>query len=140
LSTYPDRCRLEVEHRLLPDQSVEDVLALWEAAIVRLNGADPDFAGSVEVDFTRPGYELDRAAPIVRTLEAAYRGVTNEAPVFSGMSAWLDSAILGRADIPTVIYGPRGDGFHAAVEYVELSSVFRCAEVIARAVSAWMDG
>lgn len=138
LSTYPDRCRLEIEHRLLPDESVEDVLTLWEDAIVRLNGADPDFNASVEVDFTRPGYELDRNSPIVQTLSAAYRKVTHSEPIFSGMSAWLDSAILGRAGIPTVIYGPRGEGAHAAVEFVELSSVFRCTGVIAQAVTDWM--
>ncbi|MEO8396371.1 MAG: ArgE/DapE family deacylase, partial [Chloroflexota bacterium] len=137
LSTYPDRCRLEVEHRLLPDQPVEDVIALWENEIGRLNAADPDFNASVEVDFTRPGYEISRSAPIVQTLTTAYQKVTEQEATFSGMFAWLDSAILGRAGIPTVIYGPGGEGMHAAVEYVELESVFRCAEVIAEAVKEW---
>lgn len=137
LSTYPDRCRLEIEHRLLPDETAEDVLSLWEETIVQLNRADPEFDASVEVDFTRPGYELEREAPIVQTLSAAYQRVTQTTPIFSGMSAWLDSAILGRAGIPTAIYGPRGAGAHAAVEYVELSSVFRCAEVVAQAARDW---
>ncbi len=140
LSTYPDRCRLEVEHRLLPDQLIEEVIALWEQEIGRLNAADPDFNASVEVDFTRPGYEISRSAPIVQTLQAAYQKVTQDEATFSGMFAWLDSAILGRAGIPTVIYGPGGEGMHAAVEYVELSSVFRCAEVIAQAASDWTGG
>jgi acetylornithine deacetylase len=137
LSTYPDRCRVEIEHRLLPDQPVEDVINLWEGEIGRLNAADPDFNASVEVDFTRPGYEIDRNAPIVQALSQAYRTVTHAEPTFSGMFAWLDSAILGRAGIPTAIYGPKGEGAHAAVEYVELESVFRCAEVIAEAVTRW---
>jgi acetylornithine deacetylase len=138
LSTYPDRCRLEVEHRLLPDQTVEDVLNLWEEMIRDLSEADPEFIATVEVDFTRPGYELERQSPVVQTLSAAYRSVTQTEPIYSGMSAWLDSAILGRAGIPTVIYGPRGRGMHSAVEYVELSSVFQCAQVIAQAVLDWM--
>lgn len=139
LSTYPDRCRLEVEHRLLPDQRVEDVLRLWEDAIAAINAADPDFNASVEVDFTRPGYEISRHAPVVQTLAHAYRNVVGKEPTFSGMFAWLDSAILGRAGIPTAIYGPRGEGAHAAVEYVELDSVHRCAAVLADAVSHWMS-
>jgi acetylornithine deacetylase len=138
LSTYPDRCRLEVEHRLLPDQPVEDVLRMWEDIIVALGAADPGFSASVDVDFTRPGYEISRQAPIVQTLAQAYQGVTGSEPVFSGMFAWLDSAILGRAGIPTAIYGPSGAGAHAAVEYVELESVHRCAAVLADAVSRWM--
>jgi acetylornithine deacetylase len=55
------------------------------------------------------------------------------------MFGWLDSAILGRAGIPTAIYGPRGEGAHAAVEYVELDSVYRCAAVLADAVTRWMQ-
>ncbi len=139
LSTYPDRCRLEVEHRLLPDEPVETVIRLWEDAIGRLTSDDPTFSASVEVDFTRPGYEISRHAPIVETLGEAYRCVTRSEPVFSGMYAWLDASILGRAGIPTAIYGPRGDGAHAAVEYVELDSVYRCAAVLTETVTRWMQ-
>jgi acetylornithine deacetylase len=138
LSTYPDRCRLEIEHRLLPDETSDDLIGLWEATIGRLRAADPAFDAAVEVDFTRPGYEIDRSAPIVQTLSDAYRGVVKAEPTYSGMFAWLDSAILGRAGIPTAIYGPRGEGAHAAVEYVELASIHRCAAVIADAVTRWM--
>jgi acetylornithine deacetylase len=53
------------------------------------------------------------------------------------MWAWLDSAILGRAGIPTVIFGPGGAGAHAAVEYVELEDVFTCAAAIAQATVDW---
>ncbi len=139
LSTYPDHCHLEIEHRLLPDQTGEDALTLWENTIGKLNHDDPDFNASVSIDFTRPGYEIEANAPIVQTLDAAYRQVVGVKPSHAGMYAWLDSAILGRAGIPTVIYGPTGDGAHAAVEYVELDSVFRCAAVISTAVKRWMQ-
>ncbi len=139
LSTYPDHCHLEIEHRLLPDETGEDVLSLWENIIGQLNNDDPDFNASVSVDFTRPGYEIEADAPIVQTLDAAYRQVVGAQPSHAGMYAWLDSAILGRAGIPTAIYGPTGDGAHAAVEYVELDSVFRCAAVISTAVKRWMQ-
>ena len=139
LSTYPDRCRLEVEHRLLPDEAVEDLIAHWDGVIGRLSAADADFNASVEVDFTRPGYEISQNAPIVQTLGQAYRAATRSEPTYSGMFGWLDSAILGRAGIPTAIYGPRGEGAHAAVEYVELESVHRCAAVLADVVTRWMQ-
>jgi acetylornithine deacetylase len=139
LSTYPDRCRLEIEHRLLPSETVEEIVAYWEGVISRQSAADPDFNAAVEVDFTRPGYEISQSAPIIQTLGQAYRGVTHAEPNFGGMFGWLDSAILGRAGIPTAIYGPRGEGAHAAVEYVELDSVYRCAAVLADAVTRWMQ-
>ncbi len=139
LSTYPDHCHLEVEHRLLPDKTGEDVLTLWENIIAKLNNDDPDFNASVHIDFTRPGYEIPVNAPIVQMLGAAYKQIVGATPNYTGMHAWLDSAILGRAGIPTVIYGPSGEGAHAAVEYVDLDSVHRCAAVICDAVMRWMQ-
>jgi acetylornithine deacetylase len=43
----------------------------------------------------------------------------------------MDSAVMGAAGIPTVIFGPEGSGAHAAVEWVDLSSVSCAAEVFA---------
>ena len=53
------------------------------------------------------------------------------------MKAWLDSAILSAAGIPTVIIGPGGEGMHAAVEYVELESVYSLAAILAEAAAQW---
>ena len=50
------------------------------------------------------------------------------------MWAWLDSAILAQAGIPTVIVGPSGDGAHAAVEYVDLDSVMTTARVLVQSI------
>lgn len=137
-STFPDACTLQVEHRLLPDETPADVMGLWEAAIIRLRTSDPRFQATVKLDFERPGYEIAPDAPIVQTLRTAYQTVTGGDPVTMGMYAWLDSAILGRAGIPTVIIGPGGEGAHAAVEYVNLDEVFRCAAVIAEAAVNWL--
>ncbi|MBL8131374.1 MAG: M20/M25/M40 family metallo-hydrolase [Anaerolineae bacterium] len=138
LSTYPDACTLQVEHRLLPDDSPDALLALWQAEIDRHHAADPAFEASVALDLTRPGYGIAPDAPIVETLGGAIRSMTGAAPEFWGMPAWLDSAIIGRAGTPTAIYGPRGAGMHGAEEYVEVESVIRCARVIAAAAAGWL--
>lgn len=138
LSTYPDACRLQIEHRLLPDESAVDLLARWQDILARLSRDDPRFSGEVTLDFERPGYEIAPDAPIVRALHNAYTRLQGVAPKYMGLWAWLDSAILGRAGVPTVIFGPGGDGAHAAVEYVNLSDVFTCAAVIAEAAANWL--
>jgi acetylornithine deacetylase len=137
LSTYPDSCQLRVEHRLLPDQSGEDALQLWQAAVEQLRRVDPKFKAEAALDIYRPGYEIETEAPIVQTLQQAVTNVAGKTPEYYGMWAWLDSAILGRAGIPTVIYGPGGTGAHAAVEYVNLEEVFTCAAAIAEATREW---
>lgn len=140
LSTYPDRCTLQVEHRLLPDDTPEGLLKLWQKLLDELMAADPQVNAEVKLDFTRPGYEIERDSPIVRALHAAYTPVMDAEPAYSGMYAWLDSAILGRAGIPTVIFGPGGEGMHAAVEYVNLDDVYHSAAVLAQATAAWTSG
>src|SRR5262249_27689979 len=137
LSTYPDRCELQIEHRLLPDETAESVIAYWQGVIDDLTKTVPHFSATVTSDFFRPGYEIDQSAPITQTLDATYRTVMGKEPGYMGLYWWMDSAILGRAGIPTIILGPGGEGLHAAVEYVILEDVMSCAAVIAEAASKW---
>jgi acetylornithine deacetylase len=136
-STYPDRCSLKVEHRLLPDQKAEAALALWEDAIARQSAADPRFMARAALDLYRPGYRIAEDAPVVQALQAAVQTVTGATAAICGIPAWMDSAVLSAAGFPTIIYGPSGEGAHAAVEYVDLESVFACARVYAAMMQAW---
>ncbi len=52
-------------------------------------------------------------------------------------SAWTDAAIMKGAGIPTLIFGPAGDGEHALVEYVEIDSVLACARILVQTASAF---
>ena len=47
-----------------------------------------------------------------------------------GWAAWMDSAILAQAGIPTVIFGPGGEGAHEPWSGSTSASVERCAEVL----------
>ena len=138
LSTYPDQCSLQIEHRYLPDFQAEEIVRLWQDEIDDLTKTVPGFKATVKLDFERPGYEIQQNVPIVQTMHRAYSEVMQTEPPYMGMYAWLDAAILGRADISTVILGPGGEGAHAAVEYVNLQDVFDCAAVIAQATADWV--
>lgn len=137
LSTYPDQCSLQIEHRYLPDLQAGEILNLWQDEIDDLTKTIPAFRASVRLDFERPGYQIEQSAPIVQALHHAFVQVMDTDPRYMGMYAWLDSAILGRANIPTVIIGPGGAGMHAAVEYVNLQDVFDCAAIIAQTSARW---
>ncbi len=136
-STYPDRCALQVEHRMLPGQTVQDALALWEAAIARQSHADPAFMARATLELFRPGYRIAEDEPVVTALQAAVAAVHGKPAAVRGIPAWMDSAVLSANGFPTVIYGPRGAGAHAATEYVELESVKRCAQVYAALIASW---
>ena len=42
----------------------------------------------------------------------------------------MDAAFIAAAGIPTVVFGPTGEGAHAIEEYVELESVRQVAEIV----------
>jgi acetylornithine deacetylase len=60
--------------------------------------------------------------------------VTGAPAVFSGMSGWLDSALLDDAEIPTVVLGPAGAGLHGIEEWVDLQSVRACRDITLGAI------
>ncbi|NDJ86986.1 MAG: ArgE/DapE family deacylase, partial [Chloroflexi bacterium] len=138
-STYPDRCTLSVEHRILPDETGHDVMAMWESALAELKADDATFNATIDLVIHRPGFEIEREAPAVQVVDDAFQAITGRAPEYYGLAPWLDSAVLAAAGIPTVPFGPGGKGAHAAIEYVELEDVFRCAEIIAEATAHWVS-
>jgi succinyl-diaminopimelate desuccinylase len=46
-----------------------------------------------------------------------------------GMPFWADSGLIGAVGIPTVLFGPGGEGLHEAEEWVELADLDRCLAV-----------
>ncbi len=134
LSTYPDHCKLQLERRTLPGEDPAGIAQELDQICSRLRDADPEFQYKIAVDFTRNAYEVEATDPVVRALGKSLGKVTGTEPEYDGSSGWLDSAILGEAGIPTVIFGPDGAGAHASVEYVSISSIIQGAEVLAEAI------
>jgi acetylornithine deacetylase len=61
--------------------------------------------------------------------------VTGRAAATVPVSYWADSAFIAAAGIPTLLYGPDGDGAHADVEWVSLSGTETCARVLTMAAT-----
>jgi acetylornithine deacetylase len=46
------------------------------------------------------------------------------------VSFWADSAFLAAAGVPTVLFGPSGEGAHAAEEWVSIASTRSVARTL----------
>jgi acetylornithine deacetylase len=129
LSSYPAECRLQIERRTLPGESVATIESDLRALLDDLHARDADFRATLRAMSSRPAYSIAPDAPIARAAAAAILHVTSSAEL-AGMSAWTDTALLAAAGIPGVVFGPRGRGLHGTEEYVELDSLTACAEVL----------
>ena len=122
LSSYPAQCTLSVERRTLPGETGAHVEAELEALLERCRAADPEFVASQRTLLVRDPFEIDPADPLVALITAAAADVLPERPKIGGGSYWADSSMIAAAGIPTVLFGPSGEGAHAVEEWVSLSA------------------
>jgi acetylornithine deacetylase len=131
-STYAAQSRLEIERRTLPTEMPQSVVDEITAITTALAADDPTFRATVRQALARPGFEIGDDRPIVKAVRRHARDVLGEAPKEIGAWYWMDASLLAEAGIDTVVLGPAGEGAHAAVEWVDLQSVVRTAEILAR--------
>ncbi len=136
LSSYPDRCTLQLERRTLPGEPPHVLAAEVDAILERLAAADPAFSAHATALFGRPPYEIASAHPLPVALAASARAVGCSANTI-GMSFWTDAAVLGEAGIPSVLFGPTGAGLHGVDEWVDLASVRQCRDALAGLIRDW---
>jgi acetylornithine deacetylase len=130
-SSYPDRCLLQLERRIIPTETVEDFEAELEDIISRLADEDPQFKAQWRTTFARNPWQAVEG-PLLGALERACSVELGALPRRATGTIWTDAALMQEAGISTVIFGPKGKGKHAVVEYVEVDSVVTCARILAR--------
>jgi acetylornithine deacetylase len=136
LSSYPDRCVLQVERRTVPGESGQTFESEIEGMLSELRRDDPEFDGWGKVMFSRPPYEVPPAHDLPPALiaAAASAGITASA---QGMTFWTDAAVLGGAGIPSILFGPGGAGLHSVEEYVNVNEVIACRNALASLALEW---
>ena len=143
-SSYPDRCTLDIERRLLPGETAGMAREEVEAMLRELHIASDDFAASYTELFCRAPLEVPADAPIVQALDRAIGATLGVGSVrHAGTAGWADSQLLTAAGVPTVLFGPGSEAggaglvlAHAADEYASVRSTAACADVLVAAAAA----
>ena len=123
LSSFPARCVLTGERRTIPGETVDKVEQELRA-----------IAGDAELRIIASRDPLDAQPdhPFVQLV-----GRLAEAGEYTGALFWTDAALIADAGIPTVLFGPAGEGAHATVEWVDLASLERVREVVRAVAAEW---
>ena len=120
LSSYPGRCVVGIERRTLPGESAADI----EAELDRLLDAcraEDELVASRRTLLVREPFEIAPDAAFVALVADAVTDTLGTPPAVEGASYWADAAFIAAAGIPTLMYGPSGEGAHALEEWVSLS-------------------
>ena len=137
LATYPDRCTIGIERRTLPGEGAPEVESELEDLLDGCRETDPVLKAARRTLLVREPLETSEGEPIVSVLREAAAAVLGSRPPLSGASFWADSAFIAAAGIPTVLFGPSGEGAHAVEEWVSVRDTEACAEVLTGAAAAF---
>lgn len=131
LSSYPKHCLLSVERRTVPGETLQKVETELPGIFERIAATDSTFKARVKTSMVREPFEVSLDEPIVRAVQSKATAILGREPGEIGQTGWMDSALLSAAGIPTVVFGPGGEGAHAVVEWSNLEHVERCAQILA---------
>jgi acetylornithine deacetylase len=128
LSSYPAQCVIGIERRTLPGDTGADIEREIEELLDRCRAADPQLQVEQRTLLVREPFEVDQDSELVRAVSAQAAAAVGAPPPIAGASYWADAAFIQSAGIPTVMFGPSGEGAHALEEWVSLPDT----EVVAR--------
>lgn len=136
-SMYAQKCTVQIERRTVPGETVDTTVGEIQIILDELSAADPTFGAQLSVKLVRDAFEVAPTAPIVQTVEQVTTGVLGQSPPHVGHTAWMDSAILDKAGVETVIIGPTGKGLHSEEEWVDIDSTVQLAQILAESAVAY---
>ena len=107
LSSYPARCVLSLERRTEPGEELDLVRRECEALVEGIEDAE------VRIGLVRPPFSVDPGADVVQSVARAAGVVSGRPAELYGETYWMDAALIQAAGIPTVVFGPGGEGAHS---------------------------
>ncbi|WP_066369298.1 acetylornithine deacetylase [Neobacillus fumarioli] len=147
-----DRCALWVTVHFYPNEDYEMVIKEIEDHIMAVAAADPWLrenppqfiwgGKSMIVDRGEifPSLEIDSEHPGTKLLAASYEQLTSQDPEIGMSTTVTDAGWLGRAGIPTVIFGPgKLEDAHAVNEKVEIRQLLDFTKVLAVFIAKWCN-
>lgn len=129
-STIAGQCTLTVERRTLPGESAGDIEREVADLLARCAQRDPGFRAASRTVLARDPFEIPAADPLVTSMLTSASRADGRPREPAGLSYWADSAFVAAAGLPTVLFGPAGDGAHGDTEWADIASIETCARVL----------
>lgn len=138
-SVYPSSCRLVLERRTLPGESVSVVRSEIEFLLAQLRSDVASLDADLEVLLHRDGSEIPQDHPLVAAMTDAVAAAGLE-PRVSGMTAWVEAELLNGSGTPTLCFGPgRIEDAHSSRESVAVDELEAARAVLTGFVASFLS-
>lgn len=138
--TLPEHADALLSRQLVPGEGAESVVAELQAFAATLR-SPARFSFTVEPPFY-PSYEFAAPDhPLTRAFLAASAAVLGApTPLAYTMGISDANVICGEAGIPTIVFGPHGGDFHQCTEWLDVTTLVPCAEVVLATATGLLRG
>lgn len=122
----PNECVIEIDRRMLPDESPDQILGEYQSIVDELQARDSTVTFEIVPPYLiDPAMQTPGDASVIVAAKRAAEEVGIDKRTF-GVPFGSDASKLARKGIPTIIFGPGSiDQAHTNCEYVELEQVDR---------------
>ncbi|KAG9844625.1 putative metallopeptidase, partial [Aureobasidium melanogenum] len=144
-SSYAGSCTLTLEFRTVNDDStsqssaaiVKDITDILE----KLAAADRKFKFELpNVLFERkPLLPMAETHPLLVATTKAIADVRSEEVRPTAAKFWTDAALLSEAGIPSLVFGPAGEGLHGKDEWVDVESILVVEQVMREVIERFQE-
>lgn len=127
--TLPERAEALITRQIIPGESEASLLDALHAFAETLH-SPARFTFTIEPPYYPP-FELGQDQPLLRAMRDASAAILGTALPVGYSSGVSDANIFaGEAGIPTVFFGPRAGDWHQSTEWVDLSTIVPCAQIV----------
>ena len=140
-STVPSWAEVECRIGSIPGEDTVVVKKQVEETIKRVTQTD-EWLKEHSPEITWFGlqaepWEQDPEHPLVTTLKSCTEKALGRKIDLRGLSTSADTQYVTYFNLPTLIFGPKGNNSHATNENVDLDSVVNCSKVLASFIIDW---
>jgi acetylornithine deacetylase/succinyl-diaminopimelate desuccinylase-like protein len=136
----PDVCTMQGTRRWHPDKSFDEVKEDF-AKLIQAVSIPEDVRIENEWMFVGDSYEISPDESIVKSLCRSYKAVFGKQLPVAGHNSVTDTCrLVGRGNVPTVLWGFGTETGHSNNEYVKISQLESSCKVAVSAVLDYLEG
>ncbi|MHB8926124.1 MAG: M20 family metallopeptidase [Bacillota bacterium] len=136
-NVVPDRCRVEVDMRLVPPMTIPSSADLLRQVTSEVTAGFPGLRAEFrQINIDRPPVETDPASPVIDGCKSAFAAVTGTKMKVAGFPAYTDAAIISAitGNPHCALFGPgRLEQAHTIDEFVSPAELETAAAVLTEA-------